>query len=47
VRTRDMEPGSGGFRGVAPPGQHVGFRGAACRPGQQSARLLEDVQRAD
>jgi methylenetetrahydrofolate reductase (NADPH) len=29
---------TGGFRGIAPPGQHLGFHGAACRPGSaQSA----------
>jgi len=34
VRIKSPEPGIGGFRGVAPPGQ-------------QSAQLLDDVQRED
>jgi uncharacterized protein with NAD-binding domain and iron-sulfur cluster len=35
-RPRDEGTGpeaTGRFRGAAPPGQHVGFQGAACRPG--------------
>jgi sarcosine oxidase subunit alpha len=31
----------GGVRGVAPPGQHSGGSGAACRPGQHFERLVK------